>query len=87
VIWRHGGRDDRLLKIDHHFDPMSGATQFDATPFSADADGAAANARTGDLLVWRLQPTGPPGAAGTAFIPNGDGAKAHGQIPSIRLPR
>jgi hypothetical protein len=87
VLWRHAGSDSPLVTFRHHFDPLSGAQQFDASPFEADGAGAAAAARAGDLLVLRFSTVGADGGAGTVFIPNGDGAKANGRIPSLTLPR
>jgi hypothetical protein len=85
VLWRHDGTDLTLAEVRHHFEPLTGTSQFDATPFETDAPGVAAAARAGDLLVLRFQAAGT--ASGSVFIPNGDGDHAHGRIPSLTLPR
>src|SRR5688572_11596788 len=88
MIWRHDGSDTILWTLTHHFEPRTGENPFPATPFEADIDGAAANARAGDQLVWRFTALAPDaGTSRNAFIPNGDGARANGRIPSIKLPR
>jgi hypothetical protein len=89
VIWRHPSGDTTLAELRHHFEPLTGANQFDATPFEADAAGSAAAAHGGDQLVLRFSADGSADggtSAGTVFIPNGDGAHAHGRIPSLTLP-
>ena len=87
VIWRHGGSDLTLVSWMHHFDPLTGPKPFDATPFEADGQGIAAPAQAGDQLVLRFTGTGGvDGGTGAAFIPNGDGAKANANIPSLTLP-
>jgi hypothetical protein len=85
VLWRTAGGDAPLVEFQHHFEPLTGAQQFDATPFEADARGLAAPARAGDQLVLRFSAAS--ASPGTVFIPNGDGAKAHGRIPSLTLPQ
>jgi hypothetical protein len=85
VLWRTGGVDSLLVQFQHHFDPLTGANPFDATPFEADARGLGAPARAGDQLVLRFSAVS--ASQGTVFIPNGDGAKAHGRIPSLTLPQ
>ena len=83
-IWRHGGTDTTLVTFSHHFDPPAG--NFAATEYDADASGIAADAASGDQLVWRWSIT-----AGTTgqfvAIPNGDGPSSSGRFPSITLPR
>ena len=88
VLWRHGGVDTELVEFAHHFVPLSGASQFDASPFEADGAGVAAPAVRGDQLVLRIRADGDADAgASTVYLPNGDGDKAHGRLPSITLPR
>jgi hypothetical protein len=89
VVWRHG-EDSVLASVSHHFDPRVILPKFDATQFEADANGVAAQAASGDQLVLRLTASvvADAGAGVTdVFIPNGDGANAHGRIPSLTLPR
>jgi hypothetical protein len=85
VVWRKasGGGDTVLAAWDHHFDPRGGGN-FDAVPFEATAQGPAAPAKAGDLLVLRMVISGT--TQPTAYIPNGDGPRAKGRIPSIELP-
>jgi len=87
VVWRAGATDKVVTSFTHHFDPLpsTAPNPFDATPYAADATAAAVPAGANDQLVLRIR------AAGTMtqsilYIPNGDGAKAHGDIPSLKLP-
>jgi hypothetical protein len=89
LIWRHGS-DDTLASFAHHFDPLTGAEKFYASQFEADANGIAAAASAGDQLVLRFGANSNPDASAgitDVFIPNGDGANAHGRIPSVTLPK
>lgn len=89
VIWRHGS-DTTLASFSHHFDPRTAPPKFDATQFEADAPGLSAQAAAGDQLVLRFTASVMADAgAGVVdvYIPNGDGANAHGRIPSLTLPR
>jgi hypothetical protein len=81
VLWRSGGVDRVVVSFLHHFDPMRDAS---ATRLDLDANGEAAPAKAGDLLVLRM--TASSTIAGAAFIPNADGEHANGRIPSITLP-
>ena len=83
VLWRSAAGDTTLVSFAHHFDPLPPPDQFDAVPFEASAPGKVAPARAGDQLVLRF--TAESGSANVAFIPNGDGAHAHGRIPSLQL--
>ena len=76
--------DTMLATWTHHFDPLTGAAQFDAVVFEADADAPAAPAAPGDQLVLRFVASNAP--AGPAFIPNSHGSEANGRIPSLTLP-
>jgi hypothetical protein len=89
VIWRHDGIDTPVVQWTHHFELPPAPVRFDAVPFEADAQGSAVPAAPGDKLVLRWTAMGGDAGAGgaTAFIPNGDGAHAHGRIPSLKIPR
>ena len=73
-----------VFHVDHHFDPPA-TGGFAAVTFDATAAGAAVDYAPGDSLVWRFTPSGTDAQA--TYIPNGDGANAHGRIPSLALPR
>jgi hypothetical protein len=84
LIWRRGQTDTTLAQAMHHWEPLPGSV-YDAQPYAVDMPAPAIDYRAGDQLVFRY-------AAGNtttanAFIPNGDGARAHGRIPSIALPQ
>ena len=66
-----------------HFEPLPGAA-FDAQPYEVDMMGPAIDFVAGDRLVFRY--TGANTTSAEAWIPNGDGALAHGRIPNITLP-
>jgi hypothetical protein len=86
VVWRRPGdaaADTTLASFQHHY-VRSATAPFDAVACEADADGVAAAARPGDLLVLRITATA--GDPGVDFLPNGDGENAHGRIPRIDLP-
>ena len=89
VIWRHDGTDTPIVQFMRHFEPRTDANKFHATRYEADATGVAVPANPGDLLVLRFSAPGTPdgGADGVAYIPNGDGDRADGRIPSLILPR
>lgn len=77
------GDDVVLFGVENHFvRRVPGG--FLATPFAADASGAAAG-KAGDQLVLRI--TTLAGDPGVFFVPNGDGARGQGEIPHIDLPR
>jgi hypothetical protein len=84
VVWRSPAGDQTLATFTHHFAPAPAPAQFDAVPFDGDAPGLAAAARDGDQLVLRITPVSGPMTP--SYIPNGDGAAAHGRIPSLTLP-
>jgi hypothetical protein len=85
VLWRAGGSDVTLVTFRHHYDPPpAGPTQFDAVTYEADAAGIAVAAHAGDTLVLRF--TVENGPTMPSFVPNGDGAKTMGRIPSLKLP-
>jgi hypothetical protein len=83
LIWRGGAGDQTLASFQQHFAPLPGS--FDAQPFDMTAAVARVPAVAGDKLVFRYSVV----AGATRFmswIPNGDGASAHGRIPFIELP-
>lgn len=89
IIWRTtagdaGASDHVLATFNHHFDARP-AGNFDAVTYEADATGVAAQAQAGDQLVLRIEVMNAP--QGQAYIPNGDGARTNGRIPSIALPQ
>ncbi|MDB4957298.1 MAG: hypothetical protein JWO36_4867 [Myxococcales bacterium] len=84
LIWRRGTTDMPLASWTMHFDPLPGAS-FDAQPFEFDETAPAIAFQAGDQLVFRY--TGANTIGADAYIPNGDGATAHGRIPSIMLPK
>jgi hypothetical protein len=84
LIWRRGAMDTTLAQWSQHWDPLANGL-YDAQPYELDVNAPAIDWKSGDKLVFRYQ-----GASATrreAFIPNGDGARAHGRLPSIRLPQ
>jgi hypothetical protein len=89
VLWRSSdGQDHPIVSFTHSF-PASGPPMNGYAPaiaYEADAMGVAAPAQANDLLVLRFTATGNPNDT-TLFIPNGDGAKAQGRIPSLTLPQ
>lgn len=84
VVWRIAAGDTTLASFTNHFDLPTGEAQFNAVPFEADAPGIAAAAHAGDQLVLRFTASG--SGNGTVYIPNGDGSKTMGRIPSVKLP-
>jgi hypothetical protein len=84
LIWRRGATDTPLAETTHHWEPLPGAN-YDAQPFAVDLTAPAIEFAPGDQLVFRYAATSTTTA--NAFIPNGDGARSHGRIPSITLPR
>lgn len=83
VDLRRGGTDTAVVSWDHHFDPL-GAGMFDAQALDADAPGTAIDFLAGDQIVFKY--TGQSASSINAYVPNGDGARAHGRIPSLTLP-
>lgn len=83
LIWRRGQTDTPLAAWTGHWDRLPDA--FDAQTYEVDIAAPAIDYAPGDQLVFRYE--GTVGGANTqAFIPNGDGARAKGRIPSITLP-
>ena len=82
LIWRRGGDDTMLATWTEHYTPLAG--KYDAQPFEYDQDAPAIDFKHGDQLVFRY--TGANTTSNEAYIPDGDGAIAHGRIPNITLP-
>ena len=85
LTWRRGATDTQLAQWSRHWDPLPGPV-YDAQACDADELAPAIDFQPGDQLIFRYEGTSPPGTNPQAFIPNGDGARAHGRIPSITLP-
>ena len=83
LIWRRGATDTTLAQWMQHWEPLPDGT-YKAQPYEIDVAAQAIDHRAGDQLVFRYQ--GASSKLREAFIPNGDGARQGGQIPSIRLP-
>jgi hypothetical protein len=83
LIWRHDTSDRTLATWTQHFDPLP-AGVYDAQAYEVDQSAIQIDVGSIDELVFRYS------AANTskveAWIPNGDGSKAHGRIPNITLP-
>lgn len=84
LLWRDGGGDHPVATWTHHFDPP--ASGFDAVAYEEDAAGAAVAGNKGDTLVLRLTANG-TSTGGSLYVPNSDGANAHGRIPNLTLPK
>lgn len=88
ILWRKAGTDagagdTPICRFDNRFvRRVPGG--FLATPFAADVIAPAPAADAGDQLVLRITTTG--GDPGVLYVPNGDGARAMGEIPHIDLP-
>ncbi len=86
LIWRRGQTDTQLAHWTQHWDPRpAGDSAFDAQVYDIDLAAPAIDFAPGDQLVFRYEGT-VGGNNIQAFIPNGDGARAHGRIPTITLP-
>lgn len=83
LLWRHGSTDVSLVTWTEHFEPL-GAGSFDAQAFEYDEMSPAIDWSRGDQLIFKY--TGSNASAPSAYVPNGDGAFAHGRIPHIALP-
>jgi hypothetical protein len=87
LIWRASDGDHAIGSATHHFDPPTGGNKYDAVAFEADVAGVAVNPMINqDQLVLRFS-TATISTQSFVFLPNSDGAKAHGRIPSLRYPR
>jgi FtsP/CotA-like multicopper oxidase with cupredoxin domain len=83
LIWRRGQTDTTLAQWLQHWDPLPGGV-YTAQPYAVDMPAPAIDFRAGDQLVFRYAASNT--TTPDAFIPNGDGARTHGRIPSITLP-
>jgi FtsP/CotA-like multicopper oxidase with cupredoxin domain len=83
LVWRRGATDTTLATWTQHFEPLASGA-FDAQAYEVEQDAPAIDWQDGDQLVFRY--TGANTTSAQAFIPNGDGALAHGRIPNITLP-
>lgn len=89
VRWRKQGASDDsgdqiVMSVDHTF-LRDSANPFNAVQFTGSANGVAAAAASGDLLVFRA--TALSGDTGAVYILNGDGASKGGRIPRLDLPQ
>ncbi|HWU88710.1 MAG TPA: hypothetical protein VN253_15695, partial [Kofleriaceae bacterium] len=84
LLHRRRGVDRQLAAWMAHFEPLSGG-QYTAQPYELDVDAPAIDFEEGDQFVFRYAGAG--STAVMAFIPNGDGAKTGGRIPSFTFPR
>lgn len=83
LIWRRGQTDTNLAQWMRHWDKLPGGS-YDAQAYEVDMAAPAIDWKAGDQLVFRYEAMNTTTAE--AFIPNGDGAFAHGRIPNITLP-
>jgi hypothetical protein len=83
LIWRRGQTDTELAKWMQHWEPLPGGSYL-AQAYAADMAAQAIDYVPGDQLVFRYAATNT--TTPNAFIPNGDGARMQGRIPSITLP-
>ncbi|MBX3162251.1 MAG: hypothetical protein KF773_40175 [Deltaproteobacteria bacterium] len=85
LIWRRGATDTTLATWSKHWEPLPGGV-YDAQAYELDLDVTTRiDFREGDEFVFRY--TGENADRSMAFIPNGDGARAHGRIPNITFPK
>lgn len=84
---RTGVGDQMIVSFAHHFEqPTDPAQRFNAVPYEETRAGAAVpDVKKGDQLVLRFTTASPNG--GAPYIPNGDGDKTKGRIPSVELPK
>ena len=83
LIWRRGQTDTTLGEVMQHWNPRPDGT-YSAQANEFDLAAPAIDYKSGDKLVFRY--SGQSARLREAFIPNGDGSRASGRIPSIRLP-
>jgi hypothetical protein len=84
LIWRRGSNDTTLAEWSGHWDPL-GPGMFSAQAYELDVSAPAIDFKPGDQLVFRYH--GVSARLREAFIPNGDGDRANGRLPNIRLPQ
>ena len=83
LIWRRDQTDTNLAQWTRHWDPLPGGG-YDAQAYEVNETAPAIDYQAGDQLVFRYAASNT--TTPNAFIPNGDGARANGRIPSITLP-
>ena len=84
IIWRHDKMDTVLATDTHTFTEPPAPNQFDAVAYETDLQGAAADAKPGDVLVLKF--TVASGDPDGNYTPNGDGPSAKGRYPNLTLP-
>lgn len=84
LIWRRGPADMTIATWSKHWEPLASGA-YDAQAYELDVAGSAVDYQSGDQLVFRYEGVSPQSAQG--FIPNGDGPRTHGRLPSIALPQ
>jgi hypothetical protein len=82
LMTRHGADSVVFATWSKHFEPL--ATGYDAQAYEVNKVADAIEFAAGGELVFRYSAYNTTKAE--AWIPNGDGAIAHGRIPSIALP-
>lgn len=85
LIWRRGVADTMLAAWVQHFEPLPSGLF--AQPYEIDVTAPAIDFQPGDQLVFRYMGPSPADQNRQLFIPNGDGARTNGRIPSITLPQ
>jgi len=83
LILRRGATDTTLAEWMKHWEPLPSG--YKAQAYEVDQVAPAIDFEPGDQLVFRY--AGASATSPDAFIPNGDGFRAEGRIPSITLPR
>ena len=83
LIWRRGAADMTIAQWMKHWEPLPGGV-YDAQAYEVDMPGTAIDFQSGDQLVFRYEGVSPASSQG--FIPNGDGPRTHGRLPSITPP-
>jgi hypothetical protein len=84
LVHTRGGADVEVLATwMQHYEPLPGGI-YEAQACDVDMAAPAIAFETGDQLLWRI--TGTNASAMQSFIPNGDGVRAKGRIPSVTLP-
>lgn len=84
LIHRTAAADTTLATWMQHFEPLPDGV-YEAQAYEIDEATPAIDFTSGDQLVFRYAGANSQGQE--AFIPNGDGERANGRIPSITLPR
>jgi hypothetical protein len=88
LSWRHadGAADTTLSTWTKAWTPLPGGV-YDAQAYEVDQAAPAITFEPGDGLIFRYEGIDAGTTNPQAFIPNGDGARTMGRIPSITLPR